>query len=574
MPYYRRKRRRYRIWERIGFLVWVLVGLVALGGLWWWLANLGPREIAEGDPSEPVQEADADLAALAAEIDRLRQALDDAPEAEALELLNEAIDRQQELANRGSAKQADLRKLRVMQQRRDTLEATALDRQVDTLEQKAATALANEDWIAAEATWTEALRLQQEINRSGAETSRKNFVREGELVKSLQELEAQPLAQEVAEARLAAEAAMTDEQWSDALAALVVARDQQRRINADYPRSAFADIRLLDEIERDIESLDAAGIAAEVEENEVRGDAALTAGDFAVAVEAFEAARQGQLRLNREYSRSRFLSSPRVERLEVKRQTASSIPLLDGIRQEAAAIEQLLLRREVGAAASRVTKVSAELEEVFAQLPKSERLDADLRLKLGYLATQSERLDEIQDTVYERLLPLPGIAERRMLNTEFPQSLYLQVMRVNPSRQAGRAFPVDSVNWPDAVTCCQRLSWILGRKVRLPSEDEFRIAVGDPAENQIAEIENEVSSEVSAAMGSADANPAGFFDLLGNVSEWLEPGDYQSELWAKTGGGSFLDEPAVLRGVPVRETQRTERARHIGFRILVEFDED
>jgi len=573
MPYYRRKRLRYRIWEKVRRVFWVMAGLAVLAGLWWWLAHLGPREVKPDATDEAGARRDETAEALLTEIAHLRGELKDAAGDETLGLLEAVIARQQELVSQGNAKQADLRELRDLQQQRDSLQAASLDQRVGQLAAQAEAAAAKSEWTRAEAAWTEALRLQREINRSGADTARKNFVREGELVKTLQELAASPLAEEVREARRVAVEALANENWSDALAALVVARDQQRRINAEFPRSAAADLRLLDEIEREIESLDAAGIAAEVDGNEARGDEAFAAANYATAVEAFETARQGQLRLNREFSRSRFLSSPRVEQLERKRQTASSVPLLEGIRRDVERIDRLLRRREVGAAADRISAVAAELEEVFTQLPKSEKLDADLRLKLGYLATQVDRLEGIQDKVYERLVPLPGISERRLLNTEFPQSLYLQVMRVNPSRQAGRAYPVDSVNWSEASTCCQRLSWILGRPVRLPTEDEFRIAVGDPAAHQLISLTGGVATEMTAPMAARAANEAGFFDLLGNLAEWLQPGATQSELWAKTGGGSYLDEPSTLRSVPVREVQRTERARHLGFRIVVEFDD-
>ncbi len=573
MPYYRRKRRLYRIRDQLLRAGWVLVGLIALGGLWWWLANLGPREI-QVSANKPIAETrDPESAELAAEIERLRQELAEADESEALLLLDETIARQREWVGQGHASQADLRDLTAMEQQRDSIRAEQINAQIEQLEDQAETARQAGDLVATEAAWREALRLQETVNRSGADIPRKNFVRESGLQRRLQELAAAPLAEEVASARAIAETAMGEERWADALAALTAARESQQRINAEYARSDFADLQALDQIERDIESLDAGGIAAEVNEQEAAGDAALAASDYALAVASFEAARQAQLRLNREFGRSRFLSSPRVEQLEVKRQTASSMPLLAGLRKDAAVIDGLLLRREVGAAAERILVAAAQLEEVFAQLPKSESLDDDLRLKLGYLATQVDRLGEIQDTVYERLRPLPGVAERRLFKTEFPQSLYLQVMRINPSRNPGRAFPVDSVNWVEATTCCQRLSWILSRSVRLPTADEFRIAVGNPTSNFPRERTEGSNSRTSLPMADSPANPGGFYDLLGNVAEWLQPASDPTGLWALTGGGSFLDETAELQRVPVRKVQRNERARHVGFRVVVEFDD-
>jgi formylglycine-generating enzyme required for sulfatase activity len=165
------------------------------------------------------------------------------------------------------------------------------------------------------------------------------------------------------------------------------------------------------------------------------------------------------------------------------------------------------------------------------------------------------------------------VAEIQLLSTEMPQSLYLQVMRANPSRNAGRAYPVDSVNWFEAVACCERLSWIMGRVVRLPTEDEYRIAVGDPMTGDLGKHESSAGS-VSAAMADREPNRSGYFDLLGNLAEWLTPRPDQSPIWSLVAGGSFLDGPALLRSVPSVPTERTERARHIGFRVVVELPED
>jgi hypothetical protein len=38
-----------------------------------------------------------------------------------------------------------------------------------------------------------------------------------------------------------------------------------------------------------------------------------------------------------------------------------------------------------------------------------------------------------------------------MLKTEVPQDLFSRVMGSNPSRNAGRTLPVDSVNWIDRL---------------------------------------------------------------------------------------------------------------------------
>ena len=80
----------------------------------------------------------------------------------------------------------------------------------------------------------------------------------------------------------------------------------------------------------------------------------------------------------------------------------------------------------------------------------------------------------------------------------------------------------------------------VGRTVRLPTEAEYRAA---------------------AATG-------GFTDLTGGVAEWLEAGG--AEAVAPLAGGSYLDKAETLTAVAVERVAKAERARHVGFRFVVE----
>lgn len=527
MPHERRRSRKYLVWMKLRLVLAFFVGIGVLAGGWWWLANLGPQGVDLGERDDPGIEQDGDVAAARRDLAALHERSGKSNDVVELE---EAIAEQRDFIAElpQEASQPERRRLEELQSRLHTTKAFQINERIaEVLTEAEAATDSSEVELAAE-KWREALAMQQEVNRSGASSGSKNFVREERIEQSLQDLSAQPLAAEVSAALEVVRGAAEAEAWLDALAALTTARELQQQINTEFPRTRFAGLAELDEIEREIESLDAAEVAGQVDAAETAGDAAMAEADYETAVLSFESARQAQLRVNREFNRSRFLSSTRVETLEVKRQTASSVPFMAGLASETKAINRLLSDRETARAVGPIEEAFSRVERAFQQLPKSKRLDPQLRLRLGFLNAQKDRLGEIQDSLYERLRPLPGVGELRMLRTEMPQSLYLQVMRVNPSRNAGRAFPVDSVSRYDANSFCERLGWTLGAVVRLPTEHEFRVAVGEAGRADLEAVAEGGSSE-SQPMAEMAANEAGFFDLLGNVAEWLSPRADQSE---------------------------------------------
>ena len=112
----------------------------------------------------------------------------------------------------------------------------------------------------------------------------------------------------------------------------------------------------------------------------------------------------------------------------------------------------------------------------------------------------------------------------------------------------------------------------MGKSVRLPRENEFRLALG---RLRYVVLENHVWSGsdadgVARAVATKQAFDSGYFDLLGNVSEWLESEDrFDSEL-AKHIGGHAADSLEAIFTVPMRDSPRNERNRMTGFRFVVE----
>ena len=107
--------------------------------------------------------------------------------------------------------------------------------------------------------------------------------------------------------------------------------------------------------------------------------------------------------------------------------------------------------------------------------------------------------------------------------------------------------------------------------MRLPTENEFREALG---RLRYVVLEDHVWSVADAdgvpqAVGTKEPFASGFYDLLGNTSEWLESIDRFEAEGARHIGGHALDSRNSLFTVPLREAPRGERNRLTGFRIVV-----
>ncbi len=226
-----------------------------------------------------------------------------------------------------------------------------------------------------------------------------------------------------------------------------------------------------------------------------------------------------------------------MEALEIKRQTVLSAELMTAVVALDHAATACLLKRQVVVAGQKITDARALLERVEAEFPKSRNFDGALKIKLAYLGLRRRDIRQLQDQIYDRLVPVSETSNLLMLKTELTKEIDAKLMRTDPSRNLGRARPVDYVTWLEAQEFCQRLSWLLGTRARLPTEREFRAALG---EGDSPTWSVETAGGHSQEVGRQQTNAAGFHDLTGNVAEWLEPAVTDAKA-APVAGGSYLD---------------------------------
>jgi formylglycine-generating enzyme required for sulfatase activity len=125
--------------------------------------------------------------------------------------------------------------------------------------------------------------------------------------------------------------------------------------------------------------------------------------------------------------------------------------------------------------------------------------------------------------------------------TEVTQGQYEKVMRVNPSHFQKRVirksdssmYPVDSVEWSDAVEFCKRLSELpeekmAGRVYRLPTEAEWEYACRAASKTAFCSGDDVFKLGGYAwyqcyqtnPVGEKKPNSWGLHDMHGNVGEW------------------------------------------------------
>ena len=185
---------------------------------------------------------------------------------------------------------------------------------------------------------------------------------------------------------------------------------------------------------------------------------------------------------------------------------------------------------------------------------------------------------------------------------------------MKPGFQQGDNHPVVFVSWNDAVEFCKWLSKKEGKNYRLPTEAEWEFAAragtttaywwgdriegaagkGNFADRRYAKTYPKRNFNVSfddgyvhtAPIGRFAANPWGFYDMLGNVWEWVSdyygatPGgdmlmdptgpDRGTERVAK--GGGWANRPDEVRAAFRFSDDPSFRFAGMGFRVLLEID--
>ena len=188
--------------------------------------------------------------------------------------------------------------------------------------------------------------------------------------------------------------------------------------------------------------------------------------------------------------------------------------------------------------------------------------------------------------------------------TEVTQEQFERVTKRNPSNNRGPQHPVEQVTWEDATYFCKRLSRIIRKKCRLPTEAEWEYACragsttafswGEAATAEMANYDASKETPLSAPgaargktlpVAQLPPNGWGLYDMHGNVAEWCL--DWYAANYYAAGadadpagpeegenrvyrGGSWFYGAEAMRSACRESTWPTGRNSNIGFRVVAE----
>jgi tetratricopeptide (TPR) repeat protein len=576
------RRARKELYFRIALLFAVILFFIGMVLITKFRPRLDKAEAAKlpevanvGDPMK-----NPALIRLRAEVETLKsgfqeKAAANAIDEESLEMLEEAIATQREVIRmRGSeiAPKADLDQLEDLLSLYDEEMGRFLIAQSTRLEDNATAHFEARQYDQALDNLQRAKNLQEEVNAQYPRSTFRSSTRLHQLNNKLMAWTTKPVADKADSLKETAFSLMENGRYAEARDKIQQALETQQSLNETSRGSRFATIARLRQFEEAWKTIQTAEEVNRVERliEEARG--ALSTEQIELAIAKAEEAEAIQQSLFERFPEQRRTDSARIEEIQTLKDTAASLPSYMGIQKMRTEVRSLLRNRKMDAFKNTISEWLRATRNFTRNYPRSEYTGLIDDEEVTFLHEKRDEIPTLLETVYGNLAAIPGMRDQFLYRTEVAQILYSRVMGENPSSIKGNQLPVESVTWNEANQFVQKLSWILARPVDLPSREMFLSVLGETDEALIREQawSSQNTDRETRPVGSSTPNAKGFYDLLGNVSEWLRPDEGARPERVLAIGGSARDSFLRLATVPEESRSPTERNRFVGFRITVQ----
>ncbi len=560
----------------------LVIGLV-LGGTYA-LSFFQPRKVGWEELGPPSGAVPAEISAMhdkSMELERNFHQAEKIREITAADIedLRQALRLENDYLAKAHAGQASSDRLVELTETLETYESKPLNDQSIDLAAQAAKLEQTGDIAGARKLYGQAADLEDQIGHDYPHSKYRSAVPavSAKLHHQVRYLEAMPVHDESLAAESSAETALAHQDWQAALDGFKRSYQLQEKLNHEFPDSSFTSQSRLQSLDAQITVLRALPDYQKILKLLSDAHDADTGKEYAKAAELYQEAERQQRDLMAHYPKSRFASADAtsLESIETLRQNALSRPLAMEIAGQATKFFDALRHRSTEHIAETIADLQQKSGNFHATFPHSKLIDEDLQQRIDYLYFKRNELVAIQQQAYEQLLAVPGQSRYLLGKKEVSQSLYQAVAGGNPSRNPGPNLPVDSVNWNEAKDFCRRLSWILDRPVRLPTTEEFTAAVGMTNTLDVGGTtwNEDNSGGKTQPVATKAANANGFYDLLGNVAEWLErPAGYDEDSAPVAGGSAQTPVDAIRTAAPT-SLALTARNPFTGFRFVVDTDD-
>lgn len=482
----------------------------------------------------------------------------------------------QYLAYSGIDSRVNLR-LDKMRKKLHSLRADKIREHTLEIESRAENLADEKKYAEAEKLFREAAEQERRIETQFASAEKRNHARTVSLHNRMLAMQAIPMTARADELEKEGTDALNAQNWRLANQKLRAALKIQNRLWADYRAVIPADSRRIANLNRLVETVESSTDYEAVEALCKAAELAEEKHDWKVAAETWDKAYRRQEFLQKNFPRSQFAAPERLKSIgEALANTAARPDFLE-FRENMKKIQDAIRSRKtdsVPVLARQNAVIAARLQERF---PNNTLLSGKIQEMLAYLDLKSRDIPQIQSAFFGLLLPVPNVPETelKMMKTEVSQALYTFVVGNNPSADASRSdLPVESVSYADVETFCRRLGAIVGYRIRPPSMEEFRAAAGtynaEAIDEQAWTLGNSGAQIHPCASKSANAN--GFFDLYGNVSEWIYEERASGEIAGTSVGGDCQFPKELLAEEHVQKSLLKEKNRLRGFRVIVDFN--
>lgn len=467
---------------------------------------------------------------------------------------------------------APAERLLKLQTRLDDTEAAPLAEIIAELEKKALAAETEEKDSEAVEIYKQLYDLQSRINTDYPHSKYKDIRKSAQFDSRVKMFLARPMYLKSVEAENAAREALEKGDWATAQLQFEKAIETITQMNSTYPTSVYTDFARLQKLDIELDSLKSSSLAAKINDYLEKARSAEAAGDHILASESYEDAVEVQKELNRLFPKSEHASDEKISDYEKKRVDAYSWKFAKEIVEQDKLLNRALYDGDFEKAKDISLNLLRKSEQFKTNFPRSQTVNDDLILRLRYITFMANNIPQIQKQVLGNLQKIEGFDSVEMLKTEVPQDLFILIMQENPSRDSDNPRkPVDSVTAEEISRFCNRLSWILGRNVSLPSKAQFKAAVGSLRYADLNEISwnNINSGGHTHPVATKKPNDRGFYDLLGNVGEYVISDDEDAVSGYKIIGGGAQTQTDSMLDLSEFSMDEKQRNRMVGFRIVV-----